>query len=105
MINSETNYSAIVEELFEAVLALEDTGECSTFFNDLFTKQELISFAQRLQVAKRLLAGDTYAMIRSQIPVSSATITRISTALQFGSGGSRKVHDRLSQTGDAETSQ
>ena len=50
-------------------------------------------FSQRLQVAKRLLDGQTYETIRSEVGVSSATITRISTELQFGAGGYRSVID------------
>ena len=83
------------QELLDAILSLQDMEECQAFFSDLCTMQELISFSQRLQVAKRLLAGETYEMIRSQVPVSSSTITRISTELQFGAGGYRSVLDRL----------
>ena len=50
--------------------------------------------AQRLQVAKLLLAGETYESIRQRLPVSSSTITRINTALQYGAGGYRAVLER-----------
>ena len=86
-----------VEELLEVIASLETAEECRTFFRDLCTMQELLQFAQRLQVAKRLLAGETYEAIRGQIPVSSATITRVNTALQFGSGGYRSVLQRLEE--------
>ena len=84
-----------IEQLFEAILALEDAEECRAFFSDLCTMQELVLLSQRLQVAKLLLAGETYEKIRSQVSVSSATITRISTELQYGSGGYRSVLSRL----------
>ena len=83
-----------LQELMAAILSLQDEAECLAFFQDLCTMQELISFSQRLQVAKRLMAGETYESIRQQIPVSSTTITRINTALQFGSGGYRAVLSR-----------
>ena len=83
-----------IRELMTAILSLRDEAECLAFFRDLCTVQELISFSQRLQVAKRLMAGETYESIRQQIPVSSTTITRINTALQFGSGGYRSVLSR-----------
>ena len=73
--------------LFDAILSLENKEECYRFFEDLCTVQELMLFSQRLQVAKHLLAGETYESIRQKIPVSSATITRVNTALQFGKGG------------------
>ena len=78
-----------LRELMETILSLRDMEECKAFFSDLCTVQELISFSQRLQVAKRLLKNETYETIRSQIPVSSTTITRINTALQYGAGGYR----------------
>ena len=84
-----------IEELLDAILSLRDKEECRAFLRDLCTMQELISFSQRLQVAKRLLAGETYESIRQQLPVSSSTITRINTALQFGPGGYRSVLGRM----------
>ena len=93
-----------IEELLDAILSLRDKEECRAFLRDLCTMQELISFSQRLQVAKRLLAGETYESIRQQLPVSSSTITRVNTALQFGTGGYRTVLDRLNEQGSPEKS-
>ena len=83
-----------INELMEAILSLRDMEECRAFFSDLCTMRELIGLSQRLQVAKHLLRGETYEEIRSQVPVSSSTITRISTELQFGSGGYRAALTR-----------
>jgi TrpR-related protein YerC/YecD len=83
------NQNESIDELLEVILSLRDMDECRAFFSDLCTMKELISLSQRLQVAKHLLRGETYDEIRSQVPVSSSTITRISTELQFGSGGYR----------------
>ena len=83
-----------VQELMETIQSLQNVDECSAFFKDLCTMQELIIFAQRLQVAKRLLNNETYEMIRSQLPVSSTTLTRVNTALQYGAGGYRAVLNR-----------
>lgn len=85
------------EYLFQAVLSLEDLEECRAFFGDLFTMQELKSFSQRLQVARCLMRGDTYEAIRRQTQVSSSTITRINTELQFGSGGYEKIISRMNK--------
>ena len=96
--NRQTNsHSAILDELFEAILSLEDLDECYNFFSDLFTMQELTTFAQRLQVAKLLYEEHTYEMVRKQFPVSNATITRVSTALHYGKGGYRKVLEGMRQ--------
>ena len=49
-----------LRELMETILSLRDMEECKAFFSDLCTVQDLISFSQRLQVAKRLLKNETY---------------------------------------------
>ena len=36
-------------------------------------------------------------MIKEKIPVSSATITRINTVLQYGEGGYSRIMDRLAK--------
>ena len=96
--NRQTNsHSAILDELFEAILSLEDLDECYNFFSDLFTMQELTTFAQRLQVAKLLYEEHTYEMVRNQFPVRNATITRVSTAFHYGRGGYRKVLEGMHQ--------
>jgi len=84
-----------LDALFEAFLMMEDKEDCYNLFSDMFTDQEMVSFARRLQVAKMLLNGATYSMIQEQIPVSSATITRINTVLQYGEGGYRRIVERL----------
>ncbi len=81
--------------LLRALLALQTEGEIRAFLEDLCTVQELRSMARRLQVASRLYQGQTYDQIRQTLPVSSATITRISTELQFGQGGYQTVLERL----------
>lgn len=85
--------------LLEAILSLRDKEECRAFLMDLCTIQELIGMSQRLQVAKLLLKGETYDAIRQSLPVSSSTITRVNTALQFGPGGYRSVLNRMGGEG------
>lgn len=93
----DQNQKDNIQELMDTIAALSGVEECRAFFSDLCTVQELITLSQRLQIAKLLLAGETYESIRSQIPVSSTTITRINTALEFGAGGYRAVLNRLDE--------
>lgn len=81
--------------LLRALLTLQTEQEICAFFEALCTVQELRSMARRLQVASLLHQGQTYDQIRQALPVSSATITRISTELQFGQGGYQTVLERL----------
>lgn len=93
-----------LNELYRAILALKDEEECRDLFNDLFTMREQLSFAQRLQIAKLLMDGETYETVRSKTSASSSTITRINTELQFGSGGYKKILDRLAEEDAAKSS-
>ncbi|NBI69288.1 hypothetical protein D1646_21415 [Pseudoflavonifractor sp. 60] len=89
--------SESIDTLFRSILSLENMDECYRFFGDLLTVQELSAFAQRLQVAQMLSDGMTYETIRSEISTSSSTITRVNTALRYGSGGYQMVLERLTK--------
>lgn len=86
--------SQAVDELFAAVLSLEDREECYRFFEDLCTVAEIHSLAQRLAVARLLDAEVTYAAIMEKTGASSATISRVKKALHYGADGYRLVLDR-----------
>ncbi len=72
--------------LFEAILSLKTQQECKDFFEDLCTYKEIESMAQRLQAAKLLVDGDTYEQIIEKTGISSATLSRVSKCVKYGSG-------------------
>lgn len=86
-----------IDDLFEAILALENQEECYRFFEDICTIKELQSIAQRLQVAKLLRQKKTYSDIEKITTASTATISRINKCLVYGSDGYRLILDRLDQ--------
>ena len=81
--------------LYEAVLSLETPEECRAFFQDLCTVAELRAMAQRLEVAQLLDKGMIYNDILRRTGASSATISRVNRALQYGSDGYKTVLPRL----------
>ena len=81
--------------LFEAILALKDQDECRAFFQDLCTVAELRAMAQRLEVAQLLDQGLIYNDILQRTGASSATISRVNRALQYGADGYKTVLPRL----------
>ena len=83
------------EMLYRAVLSLEGPGECQAFFQDLCTVAELRAMAQRLEVAQMLDAGMIYNDILERTGASSATISRVNRALQYGAQGYKAVLPRL----------
>lgn len=84
-----------VQELFEAILTLEDVEECFAFFEDVCTVNEVLSIAQRLAVAKMLRTKETYKDIAEKTGASTATISRVNRALNYGNDGYDLVFDRL----------
>ena len=83
--------------LFEAILALKDQEECRAFFQDLCTVAELKAMAQRLEVAQLLDQGRIYNDILQRTGASSATISRVNRALQYGADGYKTVLPRLNK--------
>lgn len=90
-----------VKELFHAIVSLETEEECHMFFEDACTVREIIEIAQRLKVAKLLRSKTSYSAINKETGVSSATISRVSRCLDYGSGGYQLVLERLEkETGE-----
>jgi len=82
-------------QLFEAILSLKSMEECHAFFQDLCTVAELRAMAQRLEVAQMLDSGMIYNDILDRTGASSATISRVNRALQYGADGYKTVLPRL----------
>ena len=83
------------EDLFRAILSLENIDECEAFFEDLCTFKELADMSQRIQAARMLLDGSTYEQIVQKAEISTATISRINRCIQYGSGGYAKILGRV----------
>ena len=87
--------SESIDELFQAILSLENIEECYRFFEDLATVPEIKSLAQRLQVAKMLMQNETCTLISKTTGASTATISRVKNALFYGEDGYKLVIERL----------
>lgn len=84
-----------MDRLFDAILSLENREECYTFFEDVCTVNELISLAQRFEVAKMLREKRTYLEISEKTGASTATISRVNRSLTYGNDGYDMVFRRL----------
>lgn len=76
----------MIQQLYKAILDLNNEEECAEFFDDLCTYKEVEQMAQRLKAAELLYEGNTYNQVTSEIDISSATLSRVSRALQYGKG-------------------
>lgn len=82
-------------QLFEAILTLKTIEECESFFSDLCTIKEIKETSQRFEVARLLNKGCVYADIAEKTGASTATISRVNRALNYGEGGYKTAIDRL----------
>ena len=89
-----------IDELFRAILLLQDEEDCYRFFEDECTVNEIHAIAQRLQVAKLLSEDKTYSEIESITKASTATISRINKCLVYGADGYKRILERLAAEED-----
>lgn len=87
-----------VEQLFKAILCLENVEECYEFFEDVCTINELLSLSQRFEVARMLREHKTYLEIAEKTGASTATISRVNRSLNYGNDGYDKVFERMDRT-------
>lgn len=78
-------------ELYETILNLKDLDQCERFFKDLCSITELNAMEQRFMVAKMLYEGKVYTEICEKTHASSATISRVNRALNYGENALREV--------------
>jgi len=85
----------LLDELFDAILLLQNREECYRFFEDICTIKEIQSISQRLQVAKLLRANKTYNEIEEITGASTATISRVNRCIHYGADGYNIILDRI----------
>ncbi len=84
-----------IDRLFETIMGLESLEECYAFFEDLCTVKELRDMSQRLEAAILLYEGKNYLDIAEKVGISTATISRVSRCVNYGTGGYKAVIERL----------
>ena len=76
--------SQFTDSFFDAVLTLKTREECYKFFGDACTPKEIATIAQRFAVAKMLNEKKVYNEIIEASGASTATISRVSRAINEG---------------------
>ncbi|NLN54690.1 MAG: TrpR-related protein YerC/YecD [Clostridiales bacterium] len=77
--------------LYEVLAKINKPEDIQIFLEDLCTINEVNQMSQRLQCAELMLKGYTYSQITELSSISSATLSRVSRCLQYGSGGYSKL--------------
>ena len=81
--------------LIKAIISLDNPEDAYRFFYDLCTIPEIRSISQRLEVAELLRRKETYQKIADETGASSATISRVNRALNYGADGYHRVLDKM----------
>ncbi|MBQ7638529.1 MAG: hypothetical protein IJS90_06490 [Clostridia bacterium] len=87
-------YSESLDRLLKVIIKLDNLEDAYDFFSDVCTIKELQDMAQRLDAAVLLAKGENYQNISKQVGISTATISRVSRALNYGRGGYKKALEK-----------
>ncbi len=86
---SQNDKQTRMESLYRLIADIQDPEDIRALFDDLCTRKEVENMAERIFAAKLLLEGNTYNQVMAQADISSATLSRVSRCVQYGSGYSR----------------
>ena len=75
-----------IRELTELIAGIDDPEQIEALLEDLCTRKEIENMAERVFAARLLMEGKTYNQVIAQANISSATLSRVSRCVQYGSG-------------------
>lgn len=84
-------HNEFTDMLMDTISKLKTRDECYDFFEDVCTIKEILDMSKRLEAAKLLDKGLNYKDIIKEIGLSTATLSRVSKALNYGTGGYQKA--------------
>ncbi|MDD6381385.1 MAG: YerC/YecD family TrpR-related protein [Lachnospiraceae bacterium] len=92
---SKNLHTPEMDKLMDAFLSLQNRDEAYDFLEDLCTVGELEAMQQRFSVAAMLRTHETYQKIAEDTGASTATISRVKRALEYGDDGYELVLKRI----------
>ena len=78
-----------IRELYRLITSIRTEQDCEALFEDMCTRKEIEKMAERVRAAKLLMEGKTYNQVIAEADISSATLSRVSRCVQYGSGYSK----------------
>ena len=66
----------------------------ASFVTDLFTPGEISDLAQRLKIAKGIVADKTYQKVSDKVDASTSTVTKVGQIIKYGKGAFQKLFAR-----------
>ena len=78
-----------MNELYRLIADISDPEDVRALLDDLCTRKEVENMAERVFAARLLMEGNTYNQVMAQADISSATLSRVSRCVQYGTGYSK----------------
>jgi len=82
-----------INALYELLIKLDNIEDCQLLLDDLCTRKEVEKMADRIYAAKLLMEGKTYNQVIAETNISSATLSRVSRCVQYGTGYTKLLKD------------
>ena len=87
----ETAKQQRMEFLYRLLSGIQTPEDMAALLEDLCTRKEVENMAERVFAARLLLENNTYAQVMEQCSISSATLSRVSRCVQYGTGYRRAI--------------
>jgi uncharacterized protein YerC len=84
----------LFSELARALALMETKAEIESFLRDLLTWTEMRMLSKRLGIARMLIEGEEYKLIKNRLKVTDATIARMQDKLRSNGVGLSLAVDR-----------
>lgn len=91
MAMDETAKQRRMEFLYQLLAGIQTPEDMAALLEDLCTRKEVENMAERVFAARLLLENNTYAQVMEQCSISSATLSRVSRCVQYGTGYRRAL--------------
>jgi len=82
----------------QALSKIKNPEEAAAFVTDLLSESESEMLAKRLEIAEKLIAGDSYDKICENLKTSHGTVARVCEWLKLSGSGYRTIIERLEKT-------
>jgi len=89
------DFGHYINNLWSVFTLLDSKEQVRSLFRDLITHTEYKMFAKRLEIAKRLIEGQTYGEISEALKVAPNTIAVINNTLERDGSGLRIAYEKL----------
>ncbi len=76
----------MIKEVYRLLAKVDNENDMEILLKDLCTNKEVEQMAQRIMAAKLLLENKTYNQVIEKTDISSATLSRVSSAVKYGEG-------------------